>query len=302
MTLRLADHCGQYLSELATQDSRICALDGDLADSDGAIHFAELHPDRFIMAGIAEQSMVSVAAGMASCGWRPWVFSFGAFLCYRAYDQIRVCLSQSRQPVTLVGSHTGGCSARNGKTHASLNDIALLASLPNIHLWSPAGPEDLKFAMRNILSGDNPAYLRLPRRPLEQESPGTPSLYKWSGKPTRVAILSTGLGTHLALAAQSQLAERGLEVGVLHCLLLSPLPEGLLEELEHVEVLFVIEDHYRFGGLASIIQHAGFQGKVISRGWSTDWPAQSGSDEKLLEMHGLAPHQLSEAVYNAIQG
>lgn len=302
MTLRLADHCGQYLSELATQDSRICALDGDLADSDGAIHFAELHPDRFIMAGIAEQSMVSVAAGMASCGWRPWVFSFGAFLCYRAYDQIRVCLSQSRQPVTLVGSHTGGCSARNGKTHASLNDIALLASLPNIHLWSPAGPEDLKFAMRNILSGDNPAYLRLPRRPLEQEPPGTPSLYKWSGKPTRVAILSTGLGTHLALAAQAQLAERGLEVGVLHCLLLSPLPEGLLEELEHVEVLFVIEDHYRFGGLASIIQHAGFQGKVISRGWSTDWPAQSGSDEKLLEMHGLAPHQLGEAVYNAIQG
>jgi transketolase len=301
MTLRLADHCGQYLSELATQDSRICALDGDLADSDGAIHFAELHPERFIMAGIAEQSMISVAAGMASCGWRPWVFSFGAFLCYRAYDQIRVCLSQSRQPVTLVGSHTGGCSARNGKTHASLNDIALLASLPNIHLWSPAGPEDLKFAMRNILSGDNPAYLRLPRRPLEEDLPGTPYLYKWSGKPTRVAILSTGLGTHLAMAAQEQLAERGLEVGVLHCLRLSPLPEGLLEELEHVEVLFVIEDHYRFGGLASIIQHAGFEGKVISRGWSTDWSAQSGSDEKLLEMHGLAPHQLGEAVYKAIQ-
>jgi len=301
MTLRLADHCGQYLSELATLDSRICALDGDLADSDGAIHFAQTHPERFIMAGIAEQSMVSLAAGMASCGRRPWVFSFGAFLCYRAYDQVRVCLSQSRQPVTLVGSHTGGCSARNGKTHASLNDIALMASLPNMHLWSPADPEDLKFAMRNILADDNPAYLRLPRRPLEQELPGPPSLYRWSGEPTRVAMLSTGLGTHLALAAQAKLAQCGLDIGVLHCLLVSPLPPGLLEELKNVDTLFVVEDHYRFGGLASIIQHSGFQGQVISRGWSNSWTAQSGSDEKLLEMHGLAPHQLAEAVYETIR-
>jgi transketolase len=297
MTLRLADHCGRYLSELATMDSRICALDGDLADSDGAIHFAQTHPDRFIMAGIAEQSMVSLAAGMASCGQRPWVFSFGAFLCYRAYDQVRVCLSQSRQPVTLVGSHTGGCSARNGKTHASLNDIAVMASLPNVNVWSPADPEDLKFAMRNILSSDNPAYLRLPRRPLEEQLPGIPSLYRWSGKPTRVAMLSTGLGTYLALAAQAQLAQRGLDVGVLHCLLISPLPSGLVEELDQVETLFVIEDHYRFGGLASIIQHSGLQAKVVSLGWPPGWTAQSGSDEKLLEMHGLAPHQIADKIY-----
>jgi len=86
MTLRLADHCGLYLGELAVQDGRIRVLDGDLADSDGAIHFAERHPDRFLMAGIAEQGMVSVAAGMASCGLRPWVFSFAAFLCYRTWS------------------------------------------------------------------------------------------------------------------------------------------------------------------------------------------------------------------------
>ena len=124
MTLRLADHCGLHLSRLAETDERIRVLDGDLADSDGALHFAERHPDRFLMAGIAEQSMVSVAAGMASCGLRPWVFSFAAFLCYRAYDQVRVSVSQAGQPVTLVGSHSGGLSSRNGKTHAALNDIA----------------------------------------------------------------------------------------------------------------------------------------------------------------------------------
>src|SRR5438132_8273085 len=107
MTRRLGDHCGQLLAELAGREPRLRVLDGDLADSDGAIHFARRHPERFIMSGIAEQAMVSMAAGMASCGLRPWVFSFAAFLCYRAYDQIRVCLSQSKQAVTVVGSHTG---------------------------------------------------------------------------------------------------------------------------------------------------------------------------------------------------
>ena len=298
MTLRLADHCGQYLSELASRDSRIYALDGDLADSDGAIHFALNHPDRFIMTGISEQCMVSLAAGMASCGRRPWVFSFGAFLCFRAYDQIRVCLSQSRQPVTLVGSHTGGCSARNGKTHATLNDIALMASLPHVRVWSPAGPEDLKFAMRHILSEDNPAYLRLPRRPLEH-LPGEPALYGWRGRPTRVAMLATGLGTYLALAAQAQLAQEGLEVGVLHSLLVWPPPEGLIEELKQVETLFVVEDHYRFGGLASIIQHVGVRAEVIPVGWPGGWTAQSGNDEELLAMHGVAPRQIAAAVSGA---
>ena len=97
MILRLGDRCGQLLADLAEVDERIRVLDGDLADSDGSIHFARRHPDRFIMAGIAEQSMVSVAAGMASCGLRPFVFSFAAFLAFRAYDQIRICIGQTKR-------------------------------------------------------------------------------------------------------------------------------------------------------------------------------------------------------------
>jgi transketolase C-terminal domain/subunit len=123
MTSRLGDCCGQELARLADQDDRIWALDGDLGDSDGALHFARRHSRRFVMAGIAEQTMVSLAAGMASCGKRPWVFSFAAFLCYRAYDQIRVCLSQADQPVTLVGSHSGGCTGHNGCSHSTERSV-----------------------------------------------------------------------------------------------------------------------------------------------------------------------------------
>jgi len=296
MPFRLADHCGQYLSELAVEDPRIWVLDGDLADSDGAIHFAQRHPERFVMAGIAEQCMVSVAAGMGSCGLRPWVFSFGAFLCYRAYDQVRVCLSQSRQPVTLVGSHTGGCSARNGKTHAALNDVALMASLPNMQVWSPADEHDLKFAMRSTLRGNMPTYLRLPRRPLET-LPGKVSLCRWIGEPRSVALVGTGLGTHLALAAQEHLREQGLHVGLFHCLQVAPLPTAeLVESLSECETLYVVEDHYTFGGLASLIQQIGLRAKIVALGWPNDWSGQSGSDEDLLEAHGLAPEQLADTI------
>jgi transketolase len=291
------------LSELAKTDERICALDGDLADSDGAIHFALQHPARFTMAGIAEQCMVSMAAGMASCGLRPWVFSFGAFLCYRAYDQVRVCLSQSRQAVTLVGSHTGGCSARNGKTHAALNDVALMASLPNMQVWSPGDVADLRFAMDNILLRDQPAYLRLPRRPLEQPLPGEPALCRWLGAPQPVALLSTGLGTQLALDAQQYLATHAdFRVGVLHCAQLAPLPiRALTEALRPCQLIFVIEDHYTFGGLASLLQHAGLQGRIIPQGWPGDWSGRSGSDEDVLRENGLAPEHLACTIMASVE-
>jgi len=293
--MRLADHCGVALGDLASDDSRIWVLDGDLADSDGAVHFAERHPERFLMSGIAEQTMVSVAAGMASCGFRPWVFSFAAFLCYRAYDQIRVTVAQARQPVTLVGSHSGGCSGRNGKTHAALNDIAVMASLPGMHVWAPASPSEVRFACRTILDGHAPAYVRLPRRPLD-ELPCEPALAGWIGEPTRVAFAGTGLGTHLALEARALLAGQGLHLGLLHCARVSPLPELVREALHGIDVLFVVEDHSVFGGLASLLLQAGAPTRIIPIGWPMDWAAQSGDDLELLRMYGLSPDAIAANV------
>ncbi|HEX8688346.1 MAG TPA: transketolase C-terminal domain-containing protein, partial [Pyrinomonadaceae bacterium] len=224
-----------------------------------------------------------------------------AFLCYRAYDQIRVCLSQTRMPVTLVGSHTGGCSARNGKTHAALNDVALMSSLPHMRIWSPGDPADLRFAMRAISAADGPAYLRLPRRPLEA-LPGEPAACRWLGAPHPIALLATGLGTHLALAAREELARRGLPVGVLHCQQLAPLPTGALSEaLDHCELIFVVEDHYTFGGLASLVQHAGPRARIVPLGWPTHWSGQSGSDEDVLDGLGLSPAHLATTILTSVE-
>jgi transketolase len=295
VTLRLADHCGLHLAERALHDPRLWVLDGDLADSDGALHFAERHPERFVMAGIAEQNMVSVAAGMASCGLRPWVFSFAAFLCYRAYDQLRVCLSQAEQPVTLVGSHSGGLANRNGKTHAAPNDVALMASLPNLTVWSPGDEHEVRFAADAILAGDAPAYLRLPRRPLAPLG-GEPAACRWIGEPAPLCFLATGVATHLALNACELLRAEGSDAGVLHVARLSPFPaDEVREALADVERLFVVDDHYTFGGLASLAAEAGVHPQRVF-GWPRGWSGQSGDDEDLMRVGGLHPTQITAAV------
>jgi transketolase len=297
MTERLADHAGRLLAELAVDDASLWALDGDLADSDGAIHFAERHPQRFLMAGIAEQNMISMAAGMAEAGLRPFVFSFAAFLCYRAYDQIRVCVSQCRQPVTLVGSHAGGLGGRNGKSHAALNDLALMLSLPNLRVWSPADVPDVEFAVRAIVAERAPAYLRLPRRAVERahDLPGAAAECRWLTPPRPVALVSTGLATHWALAAARALAARDVSVGVLHALRLTP-PEALAAAAAPLRRAVVVEDHYAFGGLASLLQQAAPAARVTAIGWPAGWSGQSGGDEALLEAGGLSTARLVETV------
>jgi transketolase len=296
MTLRLGDHCGLELARLGERDCRIWVLDGDLGDSDGAARFAERHPERFVMAGIAEQTMVSVAAGMATCGRRPWVFSFAAFLCYRAYDQIRMCLSQANQPVTLVGSHSGGCANRNGRSHAALNDLSLMTSLPNMTIWAPADRADVRLAIASILREDRPAYLRLPRRPVET-LPGGPARCRWLTDPAPVALLGTGLGTHFAVAAAAELARRGQPVGLLHCPQVVPLPHAELATLlADVEHLFTVEDHYPAGGLGSLLQDAGLTPQLTTIGWPAHWTGQSGDDHDLLTAHRLDPQSLADRV------
>jgi transketolase len=286
--LRLADHVGAFLAAAADDDLRIWVIDGDLADSDGAVHFARRHPDRFVMAGIAEQAMVSTACGLASCGVRPWVFSFAAFLCFRAYDQIRVGLGHAGYPVALVASHSGGCSGRNGKSHAALNDLSLMTSLPGVRVMAPAGPADVALCCRALLAGDAPGYLRLPRRALE-DLPGCSEPVRWVGRPSPIALAGHGLGAHLAMAARRLLGEQGTNVGLLNFVEISPLPASTMELMAQVHTLFVVEDHYAAGGLATLLAAAFPRVRVTGVGWPSDWPGESGEDETVQEQGGMAP-------------
>jgi transketolase len=301
--MKLADRAGLFLAKLACADEKIVVLDGDLADSDGAHHFASEHPNRFLMAGIAEQNMVSVAAGMATVGMRPFVFSFSAFLCYRAYDQIRVCLSQSNQPVVLVGSHAGGLAGRNGKTHAAINDLALMLSLPAFHVWCPADVPDVDFAINQALLVSRPAYIRLPRIQVSESDSlgGEAAPTRWIRPARSVSIVSTGIGSRWALEVADILAARGLQVGILHCLQLRPLP-SLEGELNSTDLIVTVEDHYCFGGLGSLIAQIFPRKPRIAFGWDSEFTGKSGSDEDLRQHHGLASAYIALEISNRVSG
>lgn len=297
MSMKLADHLGHLLARHAEQDDRIWVLDGDLADSDGAIHFAQRHPERFLMTGIAEQNMVSVAAGMADCGKRPWVFSFAAFLCYRAYDQIRIGLGQSSQPVVLVASHAGGLAARNGKTHAAPNDLALMLTMPGMQVWTPGDSADVALAVRSCLDSNGPAYIRMPRRQFADSEvlPGVAAPLRWLRPRRPVTLLCAGLASHWALEAAALLEQQGIDVGVLHCASLQS-PQRLAHELQEVSQLAVIEDHVRFGGLASLAAQLALPARIHAFGWPVDYAGKSGSDDELRAHYGLSGAALADAL------
>lgn len=286
--MRPAAHCAQTLVERAGHDPRIWVLDGDLADSYGADRFASTHPERFLMAGIAEQSMVSTAAGMAACGLRPWVFSFAAFLCFRAYDQIRVGLAQTGMPVTLVGSHSGGCGGPNGKSHQALNDIAVMASLPNLDIWAPGSDADTRFVVDEVMKTNRPAYIRYPREPWG-ELPGEPAECRWIGQRHRFALVSCGLFTHVADDAAERLRALDIDAGVIHLTRLAPFPTAAFDVLLNgVDGIWIVDDHTRFGGLADLLRSNGYAIREPVFSWPANWSGDVGSTAELLRRYHLS--------------
>lgn len=300
---KIVDLIGLALAKHAQTDERIFVLDGDLADSDGAYHFAEQWPQRFLMGGIAEQNLVSVAAGMASAGRRPFVFSFAAFLCFRAFDQVRIGVSQSNQAVTLVGSHAGGLSGRNGKTHAAPNDLALMLSLPNIEVWAPADSDDVEFMLAQLLQNNHPAYIRGSRCTIHSDDHLADRTQvgrlNWLKPKRKTCIVSYGIASWWAKAVISKLELQGIELGWLHCLQLND-HQALQQQLVGVNQLIVIEDHYEFGGLASFLHQLCPSIAVSAIGWPRDFVGISGDDEQVLAANGLSCEQIFDRVCSMV--
>jgi transketolase len=292
---RLAAVCAHELLQRARSDPRIWLLDGDLADSYGAMAFAETLPERFIMGGIAEQNMVSMAAGMAACGARPWVFSFAAFLAYRAADQIRVSVAQTGLGVTLVGSHAGGCGGRNGKTHQSIGDLAVLGAMAGMQVWTPCDPRDVCHAMEAVLGTARPSYIRAPRDPCP-ELPGAPGPLRWLTQPSDHILLCNGLSAQWALGTRDVTRSMGLQLGVLHLGRFAPPPPALHEEIANARRWCVIEDHVRLGGVADQAAHLVGRQPDAWFGWPADWSGGSGSSAELRESCHLGDREVAEVI------
>lgn len=298
----MRDAWGHGLVELADRYPDLLVLDGDLANSTRADLFAAAVPDRFFELGIAEQNLIGVAAGLATVGYVPWISTFAAFLAKRALDQIRVVVAQPGLNVKLCGSYSGILTGKTGKTHQSVEDLAVFRAMPGVVTIAPADAVELRSAMAAMMETPGPTYLRLTRDPSPVIFPPDHQFRIGEGVLLRdgadVGLIGTGVQTVRVLAAADLLAADGIAAAVLHLPTLKPLDTPAIVALaDRTGAIVTAEDHSIIGGLGgAVAETLGEQRPTPLRrvGWQ-DTYGESAPNDALLEKYGLTPRHVAAA-------
>ncbi|HYP59849.1 MAG TPA: transketolase C-terminal domain-containing protein [Thermomicrobiales bacterium] len=308
-SVAVRDAWGNTLVALAEQYPELVVLDGDLANSTRADIFAAAVPDRFFEMGIAEQNLLGVAAGMATCGYVPWISTFTAFLTSRALDQIRVVVAQPHLNVKLCGSYSGLLTSKTGKTHQSVDDLAVFRAMPGISVIAPADANELAAAMRSMMETEGPQYLRVTRDASPVVFPenhlfrlGKAELLRDGGD---VSLISTGTQTIRTLEAAELLAARGIQADVLHVPTLKPLDvEAIVAAAERTNAVVTAEDHSIIGGLGGAVAECLGEHRPtrMRRVGIRDTFGESAPNDALLEKYGLTAKHVADAAIALLEG
>ena len=293
---------GETLVSLMERDDRIVVLDADLCRSTMTVLVEQRFPTRFIEMGIAEQNMMATAAGLALEGKIPFVNSFAVFACGRAYDQIRQSIALAKLGVTIVGSSAGLSDFGDGATHQSVEDVSLMASLPNMTVISPSDALDVEQALPLIVAWRRPVYLRLTRSDLPVIHEGLPPLNFTGVRRMRdgrdVVIFATGSMVVKALEAaetlESQTSARVVDVSTI-----KPLAaEAVIAEARDVRGVVTAEEHSIVGGLGSAVSRAlrGLRSPIEFVGIEDCFGTSGESHAQLMEHYGLTAPAIVRAV------
>ena len=242
------------LHSLALDDPRFVVL---TAENRSAIRgLPSRLGNRFIDFGICEQTMIGAAAGLALRGRIPVVHALAAFLTLRAFEFIRTDVGIAHLPVKLVGTFTGFASEANGPTHQSLEDVALMRGIPGMRVWCPADEEDLLLGLEPVLLDPAPCYIRYnAAKPLAgHDAPFEIGRAEVWSEGTDVTLLTYGTLFGECLKAVALLREAGLSVGLVNMRMLKPVDtDAILTAARRSRLLATVEDHFKTGGLYSIV-------------------------------------------------
>lgn len=290
---------GEGLLEAGKRDEKVVALCCDLTESTRTHLFAEAFPERFVQMGIAEQSMASVASGMAAMGKIPFIASYAMFSPGRNWEQIRTTICYNNSNVKVVGAHAGISVGPDGATHQAIEDIAIMRVVPNMVVIAPADVHEARKATLAAATYNGPVYFRLGRAPVPvvttPESPfnigKAQRMYsRDEGHEQKVGIVVTGSLLYNALMAAEELNENGIGASVLHMATIKPLDGEALEAFaaEHGR-LVTVEEHQITGGLGSAVaEHLAecCPTKVVRVGVK-DRFGESGDPEELISHFGM---------------
>lgn len=268
--------------------------------------FKEKHPDRFYNCGVAEANMTGVASGLAASGLRPITYTITPFNTVRCLEQIRLDICYPNLPVIVVGTGAGLSYAGLGATHHSMEDIAILRTLPNMHVVCPADPVEVRLAVKDALRLGRPTYIRLGKKgePVIHES--DPDFTIGRGIVVRdgpdVAILSVGNMLSAALKSAEQLQKQGVSAKVVSLHTVKPLDDMLLGALfEEQKLVVIVEEHGLIGGAGSAVLEWGNAKRVDLRkliciGGPDRFLFACGDQKEARAMLGLTPDHITQQI------
>ena len=242
----------------AGKDRRVVVLVADLLESTRTQEFKLVHPERCFDVGVAEQNLITVAAGLASSGKIPFACGFAIFLAGRSYDQVRLHAGISHLNMKIIGSHAGLLTGEDGATHQALEDIGQMRAIPGIKVISPADYVEAKAATKAIARLEGPVYLRLGRDKLPIIYPETYRFRLGKGvvlrEGTDITIIATGPMVHEALKAHNMLKFLHISSRVINIHTIKPLDKELiLRAAQETRAIITAEDHSICCGLGSAV-------------------------------------------------
>jgi transketolase len=297
------DAYGKTLVELGRENDKIVVLDADLSGSTKTALFGKEFPERFFNVGIAEANMIGIAAGLAAGGMIPFASTFAVFAAGRAFEQIRQSVAYPRLNVKVVATHGGITVGEDGGSHQSVEDLAIMRSLPNMTVLCPADGPETAAAIRAVAAFPGPVYIRLGRGKVPVVFDGNYAFQIGRGVTLRsgsdLTFITTGLMTAQALRAADILAEEQISARVIHLGTIKPLDiELVLQAARETGAVVTAEEHSVIGGLGGAVCETLAEGcpVPIERVGLRDQFGQSGNADELLAHYGLtAPHLVEAA-------
>ena len=281
------------------KDGRIVVLDADLSKSTKTDMFKKVYPERFVNMGIAEANMMSVAAGLASCGKIVFASSFAMFAAGRAFEQIRNSIGYTRLNVKIGASHAGISVGEDGASHQCLEDIALMRTIPNMVVINPADDIEAQQAVKAAIEHKGPVYLRFGRLAVEDVNSADYKFELGKGIELKdgkdVTIIATGLMVQKALEAAKILESDGISARVVNIHTIKPIDkEIIIKAAKETGAIVTAEEHSVFGGLGSAVaevvcENAPCPVKIIG----TEEFGKSGTPAELFEIYGLTAENIS---------
>ena len=299
---------GNSLVEFGEKYENIVVLDADLAEATKTCMFKKKFPERFFDCGIAENNMMSVAAGLSTCGKIPFASTFAMFAAGRSFEQIRNSIGYPHLNVKICATHAGISVGEDGATHQCNEDIALMRTIPGMVVINPSDAVEARAAVEAAINYQGPVYIRFGRLalPIINEQEG----YSFQiGKAIKVAdgkdvtIVANGMMVAEAIEARKMLADEGISASIINMHTVKPLDvEALVADAKITGAVVVSEEHNIIGGLGSAVAEAlgeNYPVPVVKHGVD-DVYGKSGPAKELIEYYGLNAKGICEKVKIAL--